>query len=227
VPLRTGTGGPTLVCLPAVGGGVADFAELAAALPPAWSVVAIPVLDARPAAAGIGATGSACAGAIAAALPDGPIHLLGWSYGAHVAFEAARRLRAAGRTIGALALVDAPAAGDLHAAPAAVPADVALPADLAPEDAARWLAGVAARRDAVARYRPQPWDGPAVLIRGSESVAGRARDATLGWSTLVRGRLDLEWAPGSHESLLSGDGARAVASIVERHAAAVTGREIP
>jgi acyl carrier protein len=226
VRLRTGSGEPALVCLPAVGGGVADFVELAESLPPAWTVWAIPAPDGAAAAGDIETAAAACARAIVASLPSGPLHLLGWSYGAHVAYETARRLEAAGRTLGLLALVDAPAAGE-GAGPAA---DVAaalppLPAELRDDDARRWLAAVEARRDAVARYRPRPWNGSAVVIRGTESAAGRDRDDSLGWRRLVHGDLLVEWSPGSHESLLSGDGARAVAAIVERHAAAR--REIP
>lgn len=47
---------------------------------------------------------------IAAAIeadPDGPYHLAGWSVGGFVAFEMARQLRAAGRPVGALVIVDA------------------------------------------------------------------------------------------------------------------------
>jgi hypothetical protein len=32
----------------------------------------------------------------------------------------------------------------------------------------------------------------------------------------VRGDLRVEWAPGSHDSILTGEGARAVASLIER-----------
>jgi thioesterase domain-containing protein len=240
VSLRSGDGGPALICFPGLVGGVAIFAELAAALPAGWSAWAVPLLEDVPSTEdGIPATARACAAAVAAALPSGPVHLLGWSYGAHVAFETARRLEAAGRDVGLLALVDAPAAGgdDEAAAATAVPDrrrepepepafDPPLPADLAPEDAARWLAGVAARSEALARHRPEPWSGSAVVIRGTDSVSRRDRDSGLGWSRWVRGRLDVEWSPGSHESLLSGEGARAVAAVIERHAAAAR-RETP
>jgi thioesterase domain-containing protein len=214
-----------------VGGGIADFAELAESLPPAWTVWALPAAEASAAARSIESAASAGAAAVAAAVPEGPVHLLGWSYGAHVAYETARRLEADGRPVEALLLVDAPAAGQGSAVPDAAAPLPALPAELSPEDARRWLAGVEARREAVARYRPEPWGGSAVVIRGTESVAGRDREADLGWSRLVLGGLDVRWSPGSHESLLSGDGARAVAAVIERHAAerhaAAARRETP
>ena len=68
-------------------------------------------------------------------------------------------------------------------------------------------------------YRPRPYGGDLVLVRGTESIAGRSRDDALGWRPFIKGRLEVEWAPGSHDSMLRGEGARAIAAIVERHAA--------
>jgi thioesterase domain-containing protein len=87
---------------------------------------------------------------------------------------------------------------------------------VSPADAADWRAGVDARRVAIDRYRPGAFDGDVTVVRGTESIAGRSRGADLGWSSLVRGDLRVEWAPGSHESILTGEGARAVASLIER-----------
>jgi pyochelin synthetase len=81
-----------------------------------------------------------------------------------------------------------------------------------------------ARLDAADRYEPVPFDGDVVVIRGTESVAGSAQDDALGWRRFVKGEVKVEWAPGSHESVLRGEGARAVAAIVERHAAPGPGR---
>ncbi len=44
--------------------------------------------------------------AVAEAQPNGPYHLGGWSIGGTVAFEMARRLEAAGRTVALLAVID-------------------------------------------------------------------------------------------------------------------------
>ena len=62
-------------------------------------------------------------------------------------------------------------------------------------------------------------------MRGTESAAGSSRDDALGWQTLVTGSLEVEWAPGSHDSVVRGEGARAVAAIVERHAVRPPGGE--
>lgn len=47
-----------------------------------------------------------CADAIAAARPDGPCLLGGWSFGGFVAQETARQLKAAGRTVDLVVLID-------------------------------------------------------------------------------------------------------------------------
>jgi thioesterase domain-containing protein len=44
--------------------------------------------------------------ALRTAYPEGPVHLLGHSFGGWVAFELAQRLHAAGRAVGSLTLVD-------------------------------------------------------------------------------------------------------------------------
>ncbi|MFN8178104.1 MAG: amino acid adenylation domain-containing protein [bacterium] len=217
VRLRADSSGAPLVCFPAIGGGVSDFAQLARRLDrPVWGVPAIDAL-----AGSIEEAAAAGADAIVCAVPEGPVHLLGWSYGALVAFETARHLEAAGREVGALLLVDAPApgAGEAAADPPLPGAGAALPPELTAEDAARWLEGLAARRDAIRRYRPRLWSGHAVVVRGTDSTAGRLLDASLGWSALVSGAVDVAWVPGSHDSLLTGEGAGAVAALVERYAA--------
>jgi thioesterase domain-containing protein len=53
--------------------------------------------------------------AVQEACPEGPIHLLGHSFGGWVAFEMALRLRAAGRPIGSLTLLDSEVPDDSEA----------------------------------------------------------------------------------------------------------------
>ena len=229
VRLRSGDGLPPLICFPSAFGGISDFSAMAAELDPRRAVFAIPAIEAAPARDAIAVQdfASACCAAIARAIPKGPAHLLGWSYGGLVAFEAARRLLESGREVGALVLIDVPAPHEIETrfvhdagtnAPFTVAPDYTLPADADLSDIARWIEGVGQRVEAARTYRASPYSGDAVLIRGTESIAGRAQDVTLGWSRFVEGDLAVEWAPGSHESILHGDGARAVAAIVERYA---------
>jgi hypothetical protein len=93
-----------------------------------------------------------------------------------------------------------------------------VPAELGGDEALDWVAGVAARMKAAETYRPRTYGGDVVVVRGTESAAGSSRDEALGWRHLVTGNLAVEWAPGSHDSVVRGEGARTVAAIVERHA---------
>jgi thioesterase domain-containing protein/acyl carrier protein len=244
VTLHSGAGLPPLVCIHEVGGGVSAFSALADHLDPRRPVLGIHGFD--EAAGRIEDAAARYAGAVAGAVPAGPLDLLGWSYGGLVAYEMARKLREVGREVRTLVLLDVPAPGervqegeeapavaraasaswglelaehDAHEVAVAARAAGAVPADVDDGQVAAWLTGVAARMDAVEAYRPRPYEGKVVLVRGTESDIGRTRDELLGWRRHVTGSLALEWAPGSHYSVVRGAGARAVAAIVERHAA--------
>ncbi|MGH9869942.1 MAG: amino acid adenylation domain-containing protein [Candidatus Polarisedimenticolia bacterium] len=215
VRIRSGSGLPPVVCFHAAGGGVADFARLAAHLDRRRSVYAIHGMDGR-APADVEKAGAHWADEIGRTLGSGAVHLVGWSYGGLVAYETARQLREKGRTVGALILLDAsaPRPGMEDAVPAISPD--ALPAGVDERDALTWIAGMEARVAAARDYRPRPYEGDVVVVRGTES-ASTSHDDALGWEGLVRGRLTLAWALGSHESILEGEGARTVAAIVEQH----------
>ncbi len=43
-------------------------------------------------------------------------------------------------------------------------------------------------------YRPEPWDGDMIVFYGEQLY----EDPTLGWSELVRGRIDTVEVPGDH-----------------------------
>ncbi|HKY33463.1 MAG TPA: hypothetical protein VJV23_13095, partial [Candidatus Polarisedimenticolia bacterium] len=97
------------------------------------------------------------------------------------------------------------------------------PEGISETDLARWMSGVEARAAAARAYRPRPYGGDAVLVRGADSAAARSNDAPLGWRRLVQGRLSVEWAEGSHGSILAGEGVRTLAAIVENHASRPAG----
>ena len=185
--------------------------------------------------ANVEAAAEACQQILAHEFPAGELRLLGWSYGGLVAYEVARRLHDSGRTGCLLFIVDVAANGvlpqghDVGARPPHPKARTAgpatldalritspLPAELDPADEANWLAGVQARIDAAKAHRPRPAALDIVLVRGTESITGRRRGRLLGWDRIVQGKLELEWVPGTHDSLMRGEGARSLAALVER-----------
>jgi len=50
-------------------------------------------------------------------------------------------------------------------------------------------------------YRPKPYSGRVVLIRGESRPRGRFRDDEFGWSHLVAGGFELHFVPGDHEGI--------------------------
>ncbi|HEY2225646.1 alpha/beta fold hydrolase, partial [Actinomycetospora sp.] len=163
VPLRRAPGRPVLL-LPGAGGVALPFGPLAAALPAeravwAWQgpELAAPDLAASDMAASV----ADVLARIDEVVPDGPVDLVGWSYGGVLAQAVAVELAAQGRPAGSLTLLDAwpgaagPAgpADDAPSDPAAVfLADVL---GVGPVDDADGLgAAVAARPDLAALYPP-------------------------------------------------------------------------
>ncbi|TKS53499.1 amino acid adenylation domain-containing protein [Luteimonas yindakuii] len=100
---------PLFVVHPA--GGISwCYRDLARALSPARDVHGLqsPALDlAQPLPASIDALAAEYVERVAVLQPEGPVHLLGWSVGGILAHAMAVRLRALGREVGVLALLDA------------------------------------------------------------------------------------------------------------------------
>ncbi|HEX8920633.1 MAG TPA: alpha/beta fold hydrolase, partial [Pyrinomonadaceae bacterium] len=111
--------GPSLYCIHGYGGNILSYRQLAAALGPALRIYGLQAqgLDGKRAP-------YTCIEDIAAHYvaeiinfqPEGPFALAGSSFGGWVAFEMARQLRARGRTVSLLALLDA-SARELSALP--------------------------------------------------------------------------------------------------------------
>ena len=108
----------------------------------------------------------------------------------------------------------------VDAAIAAARASGALPPDVEEAEARTWLEEVASRIDAADRHRPKVYAGDAVLVRAADSSGTAPEDEALGWRPFIGGDLEVAWAPGSHHSILDGEGARVLAAIVERAAVA-------
>lgn len=99
----------SLFCIHAVGGTTHAYIPLGAHLPPGVRMFGIQRTDATPAEAALSsieALADYYADEIRRAAPTGPVALLGWSMGAAVAVEAARRLAASGREVRMAALID-------------------------------------------------------------------------------------------------------------------------
>lgn len=112
-PIVRGGAAAPLICLPGAGGNILYFHDFAQALGgdrPIWGLDATR-LEAR----SVGETAAAALAEVDAAIASGalaePVALAGHSFGALVAFEMTRRLRAAGRVVHHLVVIDNPAPG--------------------------------------------------------------------------------------------------------------------
>ncbi|WP_165975758.1 non-ribosomal peptide synthetase [Actinomadura rubrisoli] len=138
--LRPGPGRP-LFCLPATTGLSWNYAGLAEHLPDGvalYGLQAPRLSGADVPASSIADLGRHYAARIQAVQPEGPCHLLGWSYGGQLAHAAATALQAAGREVGLLALLDA------------YPRDETDPAEVTEVEAAAFLLRLAGHPGAAA-----------------------------------------------------------------------------
>lgn len=163
---------------------------------------------------------------IRAAQPDGPYHLVGFSFGGVVAFEVAQQLRALGERVAFLTILDSDtpgpprrsAIGTLRKSLRGVrAAGTALlrggtPVDL--DNAARDARYI----DIMTRYQPQAYAGPALFVLSSD---GLVHDPGYGWDSLVT---DLQTAriETSHVGLLRANSVQAVAALMVEHLNQVT-----
>jgi thioesterase domain-containing protein len=113
VSLNTGKRGNTSVfCVPGAGGNVIGFIELSVALGQEWPLYGLQPRGVEGALAPhstVEAAATMCRREIEAVQPSGEIHLLGHSFGGWVAFEIATQMRAAGRSVSSLTIIDSEA----------------------------------------------------------------------------------------------------------------------
>ena len=236
VTLRGGGARPPFFCVHPAGGGVGCYLPLVQALPPDQPFQALQaagVDDDVPPRRDVAEMARAYVREVRAAQPTGPYHLGGWSFGALVALEMARELRAQGEEVRLLALLDpAPPGGTGEAAPPALPdLDALEPAALAallrqlglPDDAseearpkvARHLRAFRAHADALRAHEARPLDVPATLL-ASEDTLKRRPDLEGAWAALVRPGMRVRRLPGDHASLvLDPAHARALAAALD------------
>jgi thioesterase domain-containing protein len=110
VPLRAARearGGAPIFCIHPGGGNTLSYWELARALPPDRSVFGVESwgLHGRPPQQDFAVMAEECAAAVAAAGDAAPV-IVGWCYGANMAYATAQALRRSGREVARLVLVN-------------------------------------------------------------------------------------------------------------------------
>ncbi|MES2818293.1 MAG: alpha/beta fold hydrolase [Pseudomonadota bacterium] len=121
--IQSGRAGQAPVfCVPGAGDGVTSFIGLADALGPAWPMHGLQPrgLDGSQVPfASVETAAAVYLETIEAQYADAPVHLIGHSFGGWIAFEMASRLRARGRPVASLTLIDseAPQAGGVLGRP--------------------------------------------------------------------------------------------------------------
>ncbi|MGO2783481.1 MAG: thioesterase domain-containing protein [Corynebacterium variabile] len=112
LPLKeadTDADGETLFCVHAQFGSATVYQDLAAELPEHWGLVGLQDPAHTGAAvdfADIAEVAQTYLNALRTVQPEGPYRLLGWSYGAHIAFAMAKILREVGEEVASLTIVD-------------------------------------------------------------------------------------------------------------------------
>ncbi len=66
-------------------------------------------------------------------------------------------------------------------------------------------------------YRPQPYDGPMLILRATEEPTSRFLDPSGGWSEVARGPLEIRRVVGDHLSIFQGEGVAAMARYIRSH----------
>ncbi len=215
----SGTRDPLFLVHP-VGGQVLCYRALARHLGEDQPVFGLLGRDDLEDSATIEEVAAGCVEAVVAKQPSGSVLLGGWSYGGVVAYEMARHLRAAGREVEMVVLIDAtpPLLAPTAGSPAEMLAHLGL-GEVSPSAADEaWLgrlySGYRARKAALARYRPGAYDGRVLLFRAAElPAAARLErvpsenrwmllDAGLGWAAHCA-RVEVMTAPGNHDTVLT------------------------
>jgi thioesterase domain-containing protein len=206
VPLRRPGSGRGFFCVHGLGGGAFRFARLAGRLEtlPFFALQAPGFDGEEPPLDRIETLAARYLDAVREVRPGGPCLLGGFCLGAVVALEMAQRAAASGLSVERLVLIDPPPL-PLWQRPRLAHRLLVRAFGLwrayRPAAAAGGESAVSrALRRALLRYRPQRWDGPAVLVQGSERRPGSARQVAECWSRLV-GHLEIERVSGHHADL--------------------------
>ena len=238
VPLRAGSGGRPFFFVHAVDGHVLSYIALSRRMRstrPLYGVQA-PGVDGGEPVSRLEELAAAHLTAIRAVQPRGPYALGGWSMGAVVAWEMARRLEAEGERVDVLVMLDPPRAVRTDAAlDDAALDDAALLAEMldpllaeahaadavSPDvDDARMTALLDVRRAHLAAlrdYEPGSFAGSAVLLEATERrpAPPGAELRPLHWKALCSGTLQVRPVPGDHFSMFHEPHVRALAAALD------------
>lgn len=221
VEIHPGSGGAPLFFAPPIFGDLFGMRKLAVRLPPEW-----PIIGLQPRGLREGESPDRTLGRIAQHYldqvrrlqPQGPYHVVGFSFGGTTAFEMANALVASGEAPPLLIMIDAPRRGN----PQFVRSTLRL-SRMVSQKCFPWLRPrsggtespeVLARRDrlfaahyaALCSYRPKPYHAPAHWLRTLQRPSWMKRvveDAcgTWEWRALLPHSPSADWIPGSHDNL--------------------------
>src|SRR5262249_12374559 len=106
VTLQAANGGDAIYLPPAMGGELLYWRDLVRALGPGIAVHGFTLSAGNGDATDLPALAAALVRDLIAFQPEGPYHLAGYSFSAALALEMAQQLRAAGREVGVVAMID-------------------------------------------------------------------------------------------------------------------------
>ncbi|MFG2746431.1 amino acid adenylation domain-containing protein [Streptomyces chartreusis] len=154
--------------------------------------------------------------------PQGPYHLLGWSFGGLVAHEMAVRLQEAGERVEFLATLDvAPVEpGDPNPTDEQIRTAFlehhARGADIPEADLRHLMTVMRHHTDIARRFTPGRYTGELTLFVAAAEPNARAGDPAARWRPYVDGAVVVHDVPCGHEEMLSGEAARHIGALTDR-----------
>ncbi len=209
---RADAGAPasaTVCCFPPIVGSGDVYRELSAGLGPDLLLHAMNDLNLYqevPRVVMLPELGQVYADEVQRRQPDGPYHLLGYSFGGLLAYETAHILTARGARVASLVCLDGPA-------PHALATLARLNQGLDPETLTGRM--ITALLAGGSRYTPPPLDHVVHLVRARDDKVFGIEDDTLGWST-AGVRTVVHWVAGDHLSMMKRPCITEVAEIVRK-----------
>ncbi|WCD97564.1 amino acid adenylation domain-containing protein [Streptomyces sp. HUAS 31] len=154
--------------------------------------------------------------------PQGPYHLLGWSFGGLVAHEMAVRLQEAGEQVDFLAALDvAPVEPDDpnptdEQIRTAFLEHHARGTDIPEADLRHLMTVMRHHTDIARRFTPDRYTGELTLFVAADEPNAPTGDPAARWRPYVDGAVVVHDVPCGHEEMLSGDAARHIGALTDR-----------